>query len=66
MERNLYNHVFWFNEYTNLWYAIPRDHYLDFFGGTDQSVALSSKKVETLVELLQKPHLLKKLQTNKI
>jgi hypothetical protein len=63
MERNLYNHVFWYNEFTQLWYAIPRDHQVDFFGLGKQDLALSSKDINVLVELLQKPALLKKLQS---
>jgi hypothetical protein len=62
MERNLYNHVLWFNEYTQLWYAIPRDHQLEFFGLKRHDVAISSKNINVLIELLSKPEQLKKLQ----
>jgi hypothetical protein len=62
MERNLYNHIFWYNEYTELWYAIPRDHQMDFFGLNNQAVAISGKDITVLVELIRKPHLLEKLQ----
>jgi hypothetical protein len=29
----LYNYIFWFNEHTELWYAIDRDDQLKFFNG---------------------------------
>jgi len=28
-----YNYIFWNNQYENLWYAIPREGYLNFFNG---------------------------------
>jgi hypothetical protein len=62
MERNLYNHVFWYNEYEELWYAIPRDHQIEFFGKGGKHLALSSKNINVLVELVSKPELLKKLE----
>lgn len=29
----LYNYLFWYNEYQELWYAIPHEKYVDFFSG---------------------------------
>jgi len=58
----MYNTIFWQNEYENdLWYAIPRDKYMDFFGKGDKSVAIASKSIAVLEELVRKPEILNKL-----
>jgi hypothetical protein len=64
MNRNLYNHFFWFNEYTNLWYAIPRDHHIDFFSLNNKEHVISSKDINVLIELIGNPTILKQLQEN--
>lgn len=33
----LYNYVLWYNEFENLWYAIPRDEQLSFFNGNKKN-----------------------------
>lgn len=54
----MYNTFFWQNEYEdNLWYAIPRDRHLDFFGKGDKTGVISSKDINTLIELVSKPGL---------
>ena len=53
---NLYNYVFWFNPYTNTWYAIETKDYNAFMSGylVDKEEVLKSSKVETLIEVIAK------------
>ena len=51
----LYDYIFWYNHYEELWYAIHRDNQLDFFGGKkDETPHLKSNKQSTLVEMICK------------
>ena len=51
----LYDYIFWYNHYEDVWYAIPRDHQLDFFNGNrDKSKYIKSKQHSTLVEIICK------------
>lgn len=50
----LYNWVFHFNSYANLWAAIPRDSYTEYWDRYDHPDVLKSSKLETLLELLHK------------
>jgi hypothetical protein len=51
----LYSFVFWHNHFEKVWYAIPRDGYVEFFNGkNDKSKVMKSKSIDTLVELLCK------------
>jgi hypothetical protein len=45
-----YNYIFWHNPYQDLWYAIPRDGYLEFFNGNREKVkgVLSNKSINSL------------------
>lgn len=45
-----YNYIFWHNQYQDLWYAIPRDGYLEFFNGNREKVkgVLSNKSINSL------------------
>lgn len=59
---NLYDYVFWYNSYEDLWYAIHRDSELDFFGGKRKKAKYYSSKVHgTLVSILVKDGLAEKL-----
>lgn len=51
---NLYNWVFHFNEYTNLWAAIPRDLYNDYWSNKDVKGILKSSNMETLTAIICK------------
>ena len=47
-------YVLHFNPYTNVWNAIPRDKYNEYWNDINTKGVLSSKKVETLIELITK------------
>lgn len=54
---NLYKYVFWYNHHEELWYAIPQDQYTYFFSGhLEYKGVLKSKKIETLIYMIQNPH----------
>jgi hypothetical protein len=44
----LYPYVFWWNAYEDLWYAIPREHYSEFWNG-NKDVAMKAQYMEELV-----------------
>jgi hypothetical protein len=50
----LYDWVLHFNPYTNLWAAIPRNIYREYWDKHDYPNVLKSSKLETLLELLHK------------
>jgi hypothetical protein len=55
---NLYNFIFWFNPYQNLWYAIERGSQLDFFNGNrEKSKYFSSEDLLELVEIVKENHI---------
>ena len=37
-DKNLYNYIFWHNDYEQLWYAIPHDLSLKFFSNRQQFI----------------------------
>jgi hypothetical protein len=47
----LYPYVFWRNVYEDLWYAIPREHYSEFWNG-NKDVAMKARYMEDLVKQL--------------
>lgn len=47
----LYPYVFWRNVYENLWYAIPREQYSEFWNG-NKEVAFKATYMEDLVKQL--------------
>lgn len=49
---NLYNYVLHYNHFTKLWNAIPRDKYTEYWSDRKTEGILSSKKLETLIELI--------------
>ena len=50
---NLYDWLFHYNHYTNMWNAIKRDDLNKYFNG-ELEIALSSKKHSTLVDIIEK------------
>jgi len=63
---NLYDYIFWYNPYENLWYAIYRDSQLDFFSGhREKSKYYKSKEHSTLVAILMKDGLAETLANSK-
>jgi hypothetical protein len=48
---NLYNWVFWFNEYEMTWYGIRRDRYVEFFSGPSATaVYFEGKDISEVIE----------------
>ena len=63
---NLYNYIFWYNPYEDLWYAIDRDTLLWFFNGDRKKAKFyKSKDHSTLVSILMKDGLAEKLAKSK-
>lgn len=55
---NLYSYVFWYNSYTETWYAIPTSKYSEFFAGNKETQGvMSSDKIETLISVINNPNL---------
>lgn len=53
---NLYKYVFWFNTYEDLWYAVPRDQYTNFFSGhLEYTGVIKSPNMETLIYIINHP-----------
>ena len=50
---NLYDWLFHYNHYTNMWNAFKRDDLNKYFNGKLE-IALSSKKHSTLVDIIEK------------
>ena len=53
---NLYNYIFWYNEYEALWYAVPRDSQILFFNGRrkDLKNVLSEKDINVLIRKINR------------
>ena len=51
---NMYNYVLHFNPYTELWSAVPRDLYQEFWNNPDVKGVLKSKDINTLISLINK------------
>jgi hypothetical protein len=51
---NLYDYVFHYNHYTELWNAIPRGVYERYWNNDDVAGVLKSKNVNTLIEMITK------------
>lgn len=55
---NLYDYIFWYNPYEEVWYAVHREYQLDFFNGNRNNIKfIKSKQHSTLMELLCKENL---------
>lgn len=50
----LYNYIFHWNHYTELWSAIPRDKYMKYWDNDEIEGVLKSKSISTLMELICK------------
>lgn len=50
----LYDYIFHFNHYTNLWNAIPRDLYVKYWDNDDIDGVLKSKSMDTLISLIER------------
>jgi hypothetical protein len=50
----MYNYIFHFNEFTNLWNAIPRDLYNQYWDNNKIDGVLSSSRIEVLIDLISK------------
>jgi hypothetical protein len=49
----IWNYVFHFSEYTNRWYAIHRDKYLDYWSA-DKDSFLSDENLDELIKKIRK------------
>jgi hypothetical protein len=52
MDEHLHNWVFHFNPYTQLWAAIPRDHYDKYWNDAADTRMLRSTRLDTLLSIL--------------
>lgn len=50
----LYNWVFHYNPMTNIWNAIPRDHYNLYWDNFDSESVIKSTQITTLIDLILK------------
>lgn len=48
----LYSYVFHYNHFTELWYAIPRDKYTNYWDDKSTEGVLHAKDVDTLIHHL--------------
>jgi hypothetical protein len=48
----IWNYVFHFSEYTNIWYAIHRDKYLDYWSA-EKDVFLSDENLDELIKKIK-------------
>lgn len=53
MVDNIYNYMFHYNPYEELWYAIPRDKYLDYWNGERQNGILFALSIDNLIEIIK-------------
>jgi hypothetical protein len=51
---NLHDYVIHYNSFTKLWNAIPRDKYNAYWSNRKVEGVLSSKKINTLIELIMR------------
>jgi hypothetical protein len=63
---NLYNWIFWFNPYEELWYVIEKDSYLTFFNGNrEKAKYYKSKDHSTLMYIVSKPEIVESFEDEK-
>ena len=48
----LYDYLIHYNHFTKLWNAIPRDSYPAYWSNRKVEGVISSKKIQTLIELI--------------
>lgn len=53
---NLYNWIFWYNEFEKKWYAIQKNEYIQFFNGIDRDKTnyYISNEINELIEIIKK------------
>jgi len=51
---NLYDYVFHYSPYTELWNAIPRDIYNDYWSHNEFIGVLRAKDINVIIDLVQK------------
>ncbi len=49
---HLYDWLFHYNPYEEMWYATPKEDYMKFFGNGDKSTSLKSSEIKTLIHLI--------------
>jgi hypothetical protein len=56
IDQSLFNWIFHYNPWTNLWNAFPREKYLDYFNDPNdpKMIVIRSKDVKTLSEIIRK------------
>lgn len=47
----MHNYVFHYNEYQNIWTAVPREHIADYFNGNDRTFIKSADLMELVQEI---------------
>ena len=50
----LYNYVLHYNHFTELWNAIPRDKYNQYWDNDETEGVLQSKSIDTLINIICK------------
>jgi hypothetical protein len=50
----LFNYVFHYNPHSQVWSAIPRDEYVNYWNGVLSSTVIKSKELSVLMELLSR------------
>ena len=59
---NLYDYAFWYNNYEELWYAIPRSTWTEFFSGVklkdEFEDVMSSRNINDLIGAINNPELI--------
>lgn len=56
MNKDLHDWIFHYNIYTENWEAAKREHYVYLFSGSKPEYVIKSKRVEVLVQLINKFH----------
>lgn len=54
VENYLYNWVFYFDSFNDLWSAIPRNLYNEYWNNSDIDGVIRSKSINTLTEIINK------------
>ena len=50
----LYDYILHYNPYQELWFAIPRDKYLEYWSSQEVDGVMSAKDVNVLIEVICK------------
>lgn len=51
---NIYDYLFHYNHHTELWYAIPRDRYVEYWNDNEVEGVLKSREISVLTQLIGK------------